>query len=180
MPKVLFRQFRTRKINLSDFRQEVEATIERKTKPELLSEFGKVVDDWQHKPEFRARKVINTKGLTVYVFASGENASIWKYVSLGTRPHPIFPRRARVLKECRRRPGSYKPKTWPRGNYGGPGVATGDVVYRYHVNHPGNAPRDFEGAIGEKYAPIFRRDMENAIRRAIRRIKRGQNGGGNA
>lgn len=175
MPKVAFRQIRSRQIYLDypAFRREIVQTIERKSKPELISAHEEVVADWATEIEFGARKVISEQGITVYIFAKGENKDIWGYVTRGTRPHVIKPKRPGYpLRFKWGGPGSYKPKTTTAPSFGGPGKVQGGKTVRFAaVNHPGNKRRPLPAAIARKYKPTFSRDMENASRRGVRRMR---------
>jgi len=176
MPKVAFREIRSRGLhpNWGAVVKEVAATMDRKNKPELIAAHERIVADWRNQPEFRARKFVRRKGLTIYVYPSGEHKMIWIYVSGGTRAHTIKPRGPGYpLRFQWGGPGSYKPKTNTRGQYKGPGkVVGGKEVHFMSVQHPGNEPRRFEKIIARAYKPIFARDMENAFRRGIRRARR--------
>lgn len=176
MPKVAFREIRSRGLhpNWPRIGDEAKATMERKSKPELIAAHERIVADWRNQPEFRARKTVSAKGFTVFVYASGDNADIWGFVTGGTRPHTIRPRGPGYpLRFQWGGPGSYKPKTNVMGQYKGPGKVVGGKEVRFmSVRHPGNAPRNFEKIIAQAYKPIFARDMENAFRRGIRRAKR--------
>jgi len=175
MPKVAFRQIRTRGVFLDQraFRREVEQTIDRKSKPELIQAHDRVVANWENKPDFKALKRIRRNGITVFVYASGEAAEIWRYVTGGTKPHPITPKRPGYpLRFNWGGPGSYKPKTLPIGKIGGPGKVTGPEVRLMRVQHPGTKARRFEEAIADDYKRTFARDIENAMRRGLRRARR--------
>jgi len=176
MPKVAFREIRSRGLhpNWGAVVKEVAATMDRKSKPELIAAHERIVADWRNKPEFRARKFVRRKGLRIYVYPAGEHKMIWIYVSGGTRAHTIKPRGPGYpLRFQWGGPGSYKPKTNTRGQYKGPGkVVGGKEVHFMSVQHPGNEPRRFEKIIARAYKPIFARDMENAFRRGIRRARR--------
>jgi len=127
-----------------------------------------ITGDWKNKPKFRSR-VTNLRGvLTAELEAIGKNAKIWYWVSLGTKPHIIRPRNAKALAFPWGGPGSYKPKTTPRGRsatFGGPGtVSNAKMTYRQEVHHPGTEARDLEGLIRNKYAPTFSRIIRKAIK----------------
>jgi len=175
MPKVAYRQIRTRGVYLDQraFRREVERTIDTKSKPELIAKHDEVVADWATDIEFKARKFITKSGIRIIVFAAGENKMIWVYVTQGTRPHVIKPRRPGYpLRFQWGGPGSYKPKTTTAPSFGGPGKVQGGKTVRFPaVNHPGNDPRPFPAEIARDYKPTYVRDMENAMRRGLRRAR---------
>lgn len=170
MPKVAYRQIRTRGVYLKKkaFRDEVVKTINGKSKPELIAAHNRIVSNWRNKPEFKARKRITKKGITIFVYASGDAARIWGYVTGGTKPHTITPKRGGY--PLRFKTG-YKPKTKPPGKFGGPGAYTGPQVRAMRVRHPGTKARRFEQTIADDYKRTFQRDIENAMRRGLRRAR---------
>jgi len=174
MPRVAFRQIRTRGIFLDQraFRREVEQTIDRKSKPELIQAHNRVVANWENKPVFKARKRIRKIGITIFVFASGEAAQIWRWVTGGTKGGYKIPKRARKAGNPLRFKTGYKPKTAAVGKFGGPGVSTGPWASAHQVTHPGIEARRFEEAIADDYKRTFARDIENAMRRGLRRARR--------
>ena len=97
--------------------------------------------------------------------------AIYGFVTGGTKPHKITARRAPTLVFMWGGPGSYKPKTKPKGKIGGPGIVVGGTLHRpVSVNHPGTEARDFESTIADDEKPWFSRTMENAWKRAIRKL----------
>ena len=144
--------------------------MDQRVKPALVKEFGKVVQNWENKPRFAARKYTNQGAIEVAVYPTGKNKAIWRYVSEGTRPHTIRPKNAKALRFVWGGPGSYKPKTTTKPSWGGPGtVSGGEVVYRQEVHHPGTEARNFEKYIADQYRARFRKEIENAMRRGARR-----------
>ena len=132
-----------------------------------------IVSDWKHKPKFRSR-VTNLRGtLTAELEATGKNAKIWYWVSLGTKgPYPIAAKNAPSLVFR----GGYKPRTTPKGRsatFGGPGVATGKWVSKKEVTHPGIKARDFETLIRGKYTQTFRRIIRKAIKDGAAMARKG-------
>lgn len=175
MPQVLFRAIRAKPINWQAFYNEIAKTLDATVKPELIAYFERVTNPWDNPPEFQARKRIRADHYSVYVYPTGPNADIWKYVSHGTRPHVIKPKgKGYQLKFKWGGPGSYKPRTTTSGGYKGPGkVIGGKTVKFWQVNHPGNKARNFETHIARWYAPQFKRTMDAAVKRGVRAAKRG-------
>ena len=170
MPKLAFRQIRSRGVFLDQraFRREVENVIERKSKPELIQAHERVTVNWKTDIEFKARKRINQKGISIFVFPAGENKMIWVYVTGGTKPHLIRPKGPGYPLKFQT---GYKPKTAAVGKFGGPGVSTGPTVRAFKVKHPGIKARKFEETIAADYKKVFSRDIENAMRRGLRRAR---------
>ena len=136
-----------------------------------------IVNDWDHKPGFGVQVINRGGALVSKLMVLGKNAKIWQYVSGGTRPHIIRPRKAKALAFPWGGPGSYKPKTTPRGKtatFGGPGtVSNAKMTYRQEVHHPGTEARDLEGLIRNKYAPTFSRIIRKAIKAGAAQARKG-------
>lgn len=173
VPAVTIRIVRSKKrqqllSRFRDMQDEVKSSLERFRKP-AVAEFEKVTDNWKRKPKFVAGVFITPSGdeISLFVEPAGENAKYWEWTSRGTRPHIITARNAPALYFRR----NYTPKTQP-GNpptYGGSGRSSGAFVRTLQVQHPGTTPRLFEEAIGGRIANDFRREVENAIRRGLRK-----------
>ncbi len=173
MPTVLVRPIWSKraKIHWPSVKKELEKWLDEEVKPDLLNYFNKIVADWKHKPDFKAKRVVKPNRFVVYVWPVGEDAKVWKFVSGGTKPHDIVPVRAKALRFKWDGPGSYKPRTGLGGQYKGPGIATGEYVFRQVVHQPGNKPRNLEKHIARWYKQTKRypRGAKNAIERGIYR-----------
>ena len=146
--------------------KEIRRTIESKVKPDLIARFKEVVADWDTKVKFIAKTTITANRISVSVRPAGRNAKIWRFVSEGTKPHKIRPKSAKVLVFSWGGKGSYRPKTKPIGQFGGPGkVFNGVPVFFGEVDHPGNEPRQFEKSIAKKEERRFQGFITQAIRR---------------
>jgi len=177
MPTVAYRAIRSRRafVNAPRARRVLDDTLDNTVKPYLIQQFNYRVANWKHKPNFKARKFVNRDETKVTVFPSGPNKQIYKWVTEGTKPHLITPKRAGgMLVFQSGGPGSYKAKTAPGGKFGGPGIVVGGKTVRARqVQHPGFEGRHFEETIKEDAQPWFRRTMENSWRRAIRSMNSG-------
>lgn len=89
---------------------------------DAISDFEATTAGWQHQVAFE--KVPVPDGYVV-----GTEDEIWQYQDEGTRPHPIVPRNAKVLR-------------FPAG---------GGIVYTKRVNHPGTKPRKYSEMIARKW-----------------------------
>lgn len=146
--------------------KEIRRTIESKVKPALLARFKEVVADWDTKIKFIAKTKVTPNEISISVRPSGRNAKIWRFVSGGTKRHPIPVKNASVLAFVWGGKGSYVPKTRPVGQFGGPGkVSNGSLVFFKEVDHPGNKARQFEKAIAKKEERRFQGFITQAIRR---------------
>lgn len=140
-------------------------TVERR---KLLAEFKSIVLNWKGKPKFIAKMANKGGDFVLSVRPVGKNAKKWNWVSRGTKgPYKIRAKNAKTLAFKT----NYKPKTRPSGVFGGPGVATGPWRNPVEVTHPGIEPRLFEEVIAKRFAPMYRRRIENLIRREIRKNK---------
>jgi len=146
--------------------EEVKDGLE-EAKTTLIKSHEKVVADWEHKPEFRARSRVSINEIAIDIYPSGEYKNIWRYVDEGTKPHTIKPKNSKILKF---RP-NYSPKTSPNpARYGGAGGSFGDWVFTKSVNHPGTEAREFTKVIIADTKSDIKRVIENALRRGSRRL----------
>jgi len=178
--KIMFRDVRAgkRKAIISNLatiaRAELENALDEKVKPELVKRHEEIVKNWKSKPNFGAKKYLKRDRIEIAVFPTGEHKKIWYYVDLGTRPHPITPKKAPFLQFKWGGKGSYVPKTRPYPYAtvvrGGGYVRNAQTVRMLKVNHPGSEGRHFTRQIAEDVQPDFKREVENAFRRAQRRV----------
>jgi len=181
MAKAFLRSVRSgkRRAALADLdsiaRKEIERVLDERVKPALVKSHEKIVEDWTTKITFQARKVIKSDVITVYVYPTGKNKAIWYYVDLGTKPHPITPKKpGGMLVFPWGGKGSYVPKTLARPArtvVGGGYVRNPQVVRAKRVDHPGSEGRNFTGQIANEIQPEFKREMENAFRRTARKCE---------
>lgn len=174
--RILLRRVRGRAKhpNWTGIAKEAERTLDAVVKPRLLKYPAKIVANWEHKPDFKARKKVTRQAISVYVFPAGPNKDIWVWVSRGTglygpkkSKYPIEPKKKGGVLAF---PSVYTPKTKPRGpSYGGPGKSSGPTIFAKSVMHPGIKGRHFEEAWARWAKTWFRREMENAMRRGARR-----------
>lgn len=127
----------------------------------IKKDFEATTKTWNHKPSFTVDVSTKGQGPAVLVGTSDE---IYTYVNEGTKPHAIFPRKAKVL----RFQGGYKAKTSP-GNIGSSaGGASGPTLFRPFVQHPGTKARKFDEVIAKKWQPLFKKEMQAAMAEATR------------
>lgn len=112
---------------------------------------------WNNKPRFtieaqRGYRLVST------------DSKIYGYVSRGTPPHVIRPRRAKALKVGI---GS-RAKTSPGVIASGSGRGPSSVVLRKEVNHPGIKARKFSTVIALKWAKRVKPTWARALRAALR------------
>jgi len=182
MPRAWLRSVRAdwRKAGLmqldSIVRQEIEQAMDRQVKASLVRSHEKIVENWKSKPGFAARKYIEPSRIRVAVYPTGEHKAIWYYVDRGTRPHTIPAVTGKLM--VYRAGGTYVSKTLAkpaRTVTGGGYVEGGDKVFttkRKAFTHPGTEGRDFSGQIARDLKPYFQKWIENAFRRAARRVNK--------
>lgn len=175
--KLLFRSVRSKKrkallvdVN-SRTRKEIEKYLDKQVKPTLIKSHEFVTSDWEHKVEFGSRKQIKEDSISVYVFPTGENAKIYEYVDLGTKPHQIT---GNPMKFKWGGKGSYVPKTLPRPARtvsGGGYVNNPQWVTPYVVEHPGIEGRKFSETITKDIEPQFKKDTEILFRSISKKLE---------
>ena len=128
---------------------------------DIKKDFKKTTKTWKHKPRFET-VVAMDPNVEVLV---GTDDEIYGYVSGGTKPHLIFPKKPGGMLAF---PSSYKAKTRPRVIGSTAGGPSGPTVVRPYVEHPGIKPREFDKVIQKKWESPFKRRMERAMRDAAR------------
>jgi len=174
--KAFLRSIRStkRKLALADLSKiadkEIRQAMDKKVKPALIKSFENVVANWKSDVGFAARTYVRRDSITVYVFPTGKDKMIWIYVDQGTKPHPIFPKKPGGVLAFQG--GTYVPKTLAkpaRTVYGGGTVKNPKPVFAKSVQHPGSEARGFTKQIAKDIQPEFKREVENAFRRAARK-----------
>lgn len=143
----------------------VMAEVEKEMKAihkEVDKDFDSTVRTWDNKPkwdkEFKA-------GSNQIRFATMTANEIYGYVSGGTKPHRIVPKRAKVLAF----PGTFKAKTSPGTIPSGAGGSSGATVYSKGVMHPGTKARNFDEQIRRKWEKPFANRLKTAMSRAAKK-----------
>jgi len=88
---------------------------------------------------------------------------VWNMLDKGTRAHRIIARRAKRLRFA----GGYRAKTRPGFIGSTSGGASGGVVFRQVVNHPGTTARGWSKLIGAKYRSRLQSFIQKRIREAM-------------
>lgn len=143
----------------------------------LEKSLERVVADWSSatKPTFKIKTVVTAQriGVNLAVKEANRKNPVWKWIDqTGTKPHKI-PKRPKTGRSRLRFRTGYQAKTGARpARFGGPGRATGPVVYARQVMHPGFPPRRFTEQILKDLRPEFTRAVRNGGRRGMRRALR--------
>lgn len=127
----------------------------------MLLDFELSVSKWDRRPAFD--KIVSVGPTSVDVLV-GTDDPIYRYVSGGTKPHPIRAKRARALHFR----GVYRAKTTPGVIASQAGGASGPDVYAKSVMHPGTKPRHFEKQIAKKWRPKFKKLVQAALSEGAR------------
>jgi len=176
MPQIHCRQVRSRGLR-PDWDEVIKVVadgMDREVKPKILSYFFRIVAHWKEedRPGFKATKRITRDYIKLYVFPTGPNKNIWKWVSVtGCKARDIVVRKAKWLRFRWAGPGSYKARTDKSGHYKGPGEAFGPIIRRFVVDWPGFDPRNFEKHIARWTLKWYRRTMEKLFKKGIRAAK---------
>ena len=151
-----------KKMNIPAVRQAVLEALEAEAQ-DILADYRQTTATWEHQVEFETIIDITSQEASVLV---GTDDPIFRYVDEGTRPHMIFPRRARKLRfqtgySAKTKPG--KIGSWPGGKYG-------PVVFADRVSHPGTKAREFTKAIQKRRKSKFTRRMVEAMKAGAERL----------
>ena len=141
----------------------------KKTAPEVYSLFKGTVSGWDNKPTFKRKLKRSMNYMSMSVWADGEGLNsrgiaVWKQyamVNQGVDRHDIPKSGTTYMRFPDGR--GYKSSTRPRMLTSGPRANFGQMVVKFKVDHPGLKAREFDKTIAEKYEPIFRKDIQDAI-----------------
>jgi hypothetical protein len=139
--------------------------MRKRIQPPVTKRLEIIVANWKHSPDFKAKEKSTENSFTIHIFPTGDGVDQWRWVSLGTKgPYPI-PKAG---------PGylafqiGYQPKTKPKGQFGGPGTATGPWRRGVmQVEHPGIEPRKFEESVIEQMQPWYQKTMDDIVSNAV-------------
>lgn len=143
----------------------VMAEVEKEMKAihkEVDKDFDSTVQTWDNKPKWDREFKASSKQIR---FATMTADQIYSYVSGGTRPHRILPRRGKTLAF----PGTFRAKTSPGTIPSGAGGSSGATVYSRGVMHPGSKPRNYPEQIRRKWEKPFPNRLKTAMSRAAKK-----------
>jgi hypothetical protein len=152
-----------RDLEASQFRiLQAERNAMREIKDGVLQEFKRTTASWHHQPRWQVYEARGMGGVTTIKVSTDDKP--YMFVDKGTRPHMIFPKRAKALRFTWGGHGSYIAKTVPgyiTSRNGGP---TGKQVFRKGVRHPGTEPRRFT----ELVQALWQRKAGEVVNRHVR------------
>jgi hypothetical protein len=156
-------------INDKEVADSISLMMTKKTVPEVKAMFRATVYGWANKPTFNQKLTRRANSISEEVWASGDNAQQYEWVSNGTAPHPIPVSGTTYMHFKWGGKGSYKASSKPDIIKSGRHYKTGPFVTMMRVNHPGIKARRFDRAIAVYYGPTFRDDMQDAINAAAKK-----------
>ncbi len=145
-------------VNAKAFQRELTKAVNDVTSV-MVKDFGRTTRTWDHKPKFYQ---VGADGSISG--AAGADDKIFEYVTRGTVPHVIRPKRAKIL----RFNSGYRAKSGSRVIGSHQGGSTGEPVFAKVVHHPGTTAREFE----EEIAGRRQRTLENFATAAILRASK--------
>ncbi len=148
---------KTLKLSAYQLRKAMEATS-KEVGREALRNYRRTTNTWTHKPPFEVLTEI--EGDTILTLIAGTDDPIYRYVDQGTRPHLIFPRRPGGTLAFR---GLYTAKTFPGLLDSKRGGASGSLIYRPYVEHPGTEARMFSRLL----RPVIQKFTMTTLRKRI-------------
>lgn len=133
---------------------------------EVRGKHEAVVRDWTHRPPFKSSVYVSKRQVQAQVWPAGKNAKFYKWVDRGTKEHDILPKKFNYLKFQT----GYSTRTATAAKFNvGNGRKFGAWRSIRVVHHPGTKARRFSEIFREDVLPAFRKDVENAMRRALRK-----------
>lgn len=111
---------------------------------------------WTHQPSVTVKERSDGYSITV-------EDEVWNMLDVGTRAHRIVARKAKRLRFV----GGYRAKTRPGFIGSQSGGASGGVVFRQSVMHPGTKARSWSKLIGTKYRAKLQTFISKRIREAV-------------
>lgn len=169
MSVIEFKQIKPAKLKVDKVRLELLNALRAQGK-EIVADYNQTVQTWRNKPSFEVAISLADGGATVLVTPDGPNRKQFEYVDKGTRPHPIFPRRARVLRFS----SGYTAKTAPGVIGSGAGGPSGSPAFAAFIpRHPGTEARRFSEIIEQRRRKRFQEAMVDAMQRGMEKAQDG-------
>lgn len=152
--KILVPIFNKKGLDPQEYLRQIDKALDSAAK-DIEKDYKSSVRTWNTKVDFEITKPNRFERII------GTNNKIYNFVSGGTKPHVITPKRAPRL----RFQTGYRPKTTQRiaSRAGG---RFGPVVTARRVNHPGTKARNYPEKIGRKNRRIWAKKNQEAINKA--------------
>lgn len=155
--------------NVADFNKALDKALT-DTGKAMIRDFKRTTATWDHQPEFRISGKAFKVGRRLVSVTVGTDDAIYGYVSRGTKPHIIRPKKSTRLVFHNR----YTAKTKPGRFLSKPGGASGDRVWATEVHHPGTEPRRFEELVAARHERLgtLPKNVQRRWDQLIRRSRR--------
>lgn len=150
-----------RRLKTKDFEAAIERALIR-TANQVQAEFKKTTRTWLTQVDFYITRVYRTSA-ALYINIGTDN-EIYRYVSRGTKPHVIKPKKSRVLAYS----SGYRPKTRIGRISSSAGGSFGNSVFSGEVNHPGTTGRRFEELIAKKHQNTLQKNVNDEMKKSNR------------
>lgn len=160
-----FKPIRPKKLKIDAFRLEF-LTAMHEIEREVLKEFKKTTETWDHQPEWETA-ISLVGGPSVLV---GTDDEIYRWVNDGVPEHDIVPKKAGGVLAFKR---GYKAKTSVGVIASRRGGKFGKRVVREYVTHPGIEARNFDKVIKKAYEKRFKKRIEKAMKIAVQKSGHG-------
>ena len=128
---------------------------------DIVLEFTLATATWKHQPKYEKIVQVGPSSIEILV---GTDDEIFGYVDKGTRPHMIYPVKAKALAF----PSIFVPKSTPGALVSGAGFSGGATVFAGAVHHPGTKPRNITKQIHRMFSQKTRRRMEKALSNGVK------------
>lgn len=128
------------------------------TARDIKKDFEKTVKTWDNKPKFEIIVAVGPKSIDIFI---GTDDEVYGYVDKGTKEHIIQPKKPGGTLAFQ---SQYKPKTIPNMIGSRSGGSSGETRFAKWVIHPGTKARNFSKIIKKKWARIYKRRIEKALR----------------
>lgn len=130
----------------------------KQTGQDIRKDFNSITNSWDHPVDVFVET--DTRGGSFELLA-GTDDKIFNWLEHGTRPHYIFPRRAKALRFL----SGFRAKTAPGRMRSGQGGSFGNVLFRAWVKHPGIKPRNWMPKIAERAEKQMKHYFDRELRR---------------
>ena len=152
---------REAKNTIKDLRNFLKGDASRK----LKSDYEDTIQGWNDKPQIATDyREIYGVDMSLHVHPSGRGTLHWQWISQGTGGETgrtiTSSKGVMVFKR------DYTPKTTPEGQYGGPGLKSGDTVRTRVVHNHKIEPREFSKKILAKREKEFVLKMDAIVKKA--------------
>lgn len=127
-------------------------------------QYDDLTGQWNDPPQFDEK--VNVRATRTIVEVKTLNNK-YRWVDLGTSPHPIDPRPENTTGLLVFQAG-YTPSTTPRSLKTRSSSRSGPTIFTPHVDHPGSEPRHFEVPIAKEQKPLVKDELIKLIKNNLK------------